>query len=330
MAPRSKIKEKLDKRRGKVSSLKPKAKKKEPAAKKKVVAKKKPDAKAPAKRVVKKVAKKVAKATAKKVVVPPVSPNLFRTMIGFGVRAIAPVAAAVTGTSLAAPAFRHLFPETDPATLSKKTERIQKLMVSAEERKKQTAQQRTGTGVRIHGGGLPYVGQQPVKAVTESTFDLVKADKEETTSTVKSGTLGQQSFPGKTVKDLEKLFKGKNLRGVVPAKISKEEFTTPLRIPPKLDKIKSSRKIEDTRATKDVTYNTKSSMAKDTTKTNTSIPTNFKKALAAGHGIYEAEGGGTVEAKTDLYGRAIDNFLKGLLPDFLGPLKKAKGKRIIR
>jgi hypothetical protein len=93
--------------------------------------------------------------------------------------------------------------------------------------------------------------------------------------------------------------------------------------------IKDMGEVKDTRATKPLAPLNKqklSSLPKNSEPKR--INKEFTKALAAGHGIYEAEGGGTVEAKTDPYGRAIDNFLKGLLPDFLGPLKKAKGKRI--
>jgi len=160
---------------------KPKVKKDKAPSKKKASAKKTPTAT--------KVAKKVVKATAKKAVVPPVSPNLFRTMIGFGSRVVAPVAAAVTGMSLAAPVFRHLFPESEPWKSTPELKASQKRMNKAIDKMggKQTPQQ------QIRGGGY-HTGLQPDKTKAVSPLVLtgpVTAAKTTTKDEKKESLLGK-------------------------------------------------------------------------------------------------------------------------------------------
>lgn len=301
MPPRTKM-EKI-RGKGKVSPLEPKARKKEPTTKKKVVAKKKPDAKAPAK----KVAKKVAKATAKKTVVPIATRGFIRTMLGFGSRVVAPVALAVGALPLVDPVMSHLFPKSEPWKSTPKLRASQKRMNKAIDKMggKQTPQQ------QIHGGGY-FTGLQPDKTKAVSPLTLTGDVKVAPEGKKKESTLG---------KTKSRLTRPK-----------KEVYTTKLRIPPELPEIKSGGTVPD--RSKAVALKSSPSLNKPINPPKNSDPKRinkeFTKALAAGHGIYEAEGGGTVEAKTDPYGRTIDNFLKGLLPDFLGPLKKAKGKRIIR
>jgi hypothetical protein len=118
-----------------------------------------------------KVAKKVVKATAKKAVVPPVSPNLFRTMIGFGARlatrVAAPVALAVGALHLVDPVMKHVAPKSKPWKSTPKLRASQKRMNKAIDKMggKQTPQQ------QIHGGGY-HTGLQPDKTKAVSPLIL--------------------------------------------------------------------------------------------------------------------------------------------------------------
>jgi hypothetical protein len=107
----------------------------------------------------------------KKAVTPIATRGFIRTMLGFGSRVVAPVALAVTGTSLAAPVFRHLFPKTEAWKSTPELKARQKRTTAAIKKmgKKQTPSQ------QIHGGGAPYVGQQPDPG--KSLKDLEKAEK---------------------------------------------------------------------------------------------------------------------------------------------------------
>jgi len=191
-------------------------------------AKREKAAKPKSKPVVKKVAKKVVKATAKKAVVPPVSTGLIKTIGRIATRVVAPVALAVGALPLVDPVMRRLFPKSKPWKSTPKLRASQKRMNKA-----------MGYGrdpeMEIHGGGslLGLQVDEAKKAVLPTTMP---------SPVPRPPTKKKESTLGKTKPRL--------------TRPKKEVYTTELRIPPKLSKIKDMGKVEDTRAKKPSTSKT--------------------------------------------------------------------------
>jgi len=168
----------------------------------------------------------------KKAVTPVATRGLVRSMIGFGVRAVPPVAAGVAGalalTGLVSPIMRRLFPKSEPWKSTPKLRASQKRMNKA-----------MGYGrdpeMEIHGGGS-LLGLQVDEAKKAGLPTTMPSPIPRPPTKKKESTLG---------KTKPRLTRPK-----------KEVYTTELRIPPKLDKITNMGEVKDTRVKKSSTRKT--------------------------------------------------------------------------